>query len=131
MNLRKFTWSRKFWSVPGNYKSVLITLIIDSYPTRKYICVGDSGQSTSVNVIFINILFVAGEMDPEIYAKLYITYPQAIVHIFIRDVCWLPSCLPSCEERYNKAFEGVPKERWTVFKDPRGLETDVKKLISI
>ena len=131
MNLRKFSWSRKFFSVTDNYKLDTITLIIDSYPTRKYICVGDSGLSTIASVSSIAMLFVSGEVDPETYAKLYITYPGAIVHIFIRDVCTLPSCLPSCEERYKKAFEGVPKERWTVFKDPTGIENDVKKLISI
>ncbi len=72
-----------------------------------------------------------GELDPEIYSKLYTKYPQSISHIFIRDVCYLPVCLPTCEERYKKAFEDVPKERWTVFKDPKEIETDVKKLISV
>jgi phosphatidate phosphatase APP1 len=89
-----------------------ISEFIDTYPLRKYICVGDSG-----------------ELDPEIYSKLFIKYPQSIAHIFIRDVCKSPTCPPTCEERYTKAFENVPKERWTIFKDPKEIETDVKKLL--
>lgn len=114
MNLRRFSWSLEFFHPADTYKIEMISKIIDSYPLRKYIFVGDSG-----------------ELDPEIYSKLYVKYPQAIAHIFIRDVCHTPTCLPTCEERYAKAFDGVPKERWTVFKDPTKLEADVNKLLSV
>lgn len=114
MNLRKFSWSLKFFHATDTYKLETIGEIIESYPKRKYICVGDSG-----------------ELDPEIYAKLYIKYPGTILHIFIRDVCPLGVCLPTCPDRFAKAFEGVPKERWTVFKDARDLESDVNKLKSV
>jgi phosphatidate phosphatase APP1 len=43
MNLRKFAWSLKFLKPPETYKIEIITQIINSYPLRKYICVGDSG----------------------------------------------------------------------------------------
>ncbi len=112
MNLRKFSWNLKFFSPADTYKIETISELIDAYPLRKYICVGDSG-----------------ELDPEIYSKLYAKYPQSIVHIFIRDVCNSPTCSPACEERYKKVFEDVPKERWTVFKDPKEIETDVNKLL--
>ena len=50
MNLRKFTWSLKFFKPPDTYKIEIITEIINAYPSRKYICVGDSGNvSTSEN----------------------------------------------------------------------------------
>jgi len=43
VNLRKFAWSLKFLKPPPSYKIETITQIINSYPLRKYICVGDSG----------------------------------------------------------------------------------------
>jgi phosphatidate phosphatase APP1 len=73
------------------------------YPTRKYICVGDSG-----------------ELDPEIYSKLFVIYPQNIAHIFIRDICGVGAeCLSTCQER------------WTVFKDPKDVQTNIQELITI
>ncbi len=44
MNLRKFAWSLKFLKPPEKYKIDTITQIINAYPLRKYICVGDSGM---------------------------------------------------------------------------------------
>jgi phosphatidate phosphatase APP1 len=114
MNLRKFTWSLKFLKPPDTYKIEIITQIINSYPARKYICVGDSG-----------------ELDPEIYSKLFIIYPHNIAHIFIRDICALSECLPTCQERYEKAFKDVPRERWTVFKDPNHVQTNIQELIGM
>ncbi|CAF0939602.1 unnamed protein product [Rotaria sp. Silwood1] len=114
MNLRKFTWGLKFFKPADTYKIETISEMIDAYPLRKYICVGDSG-----------------ELDPEIYSKLYTKYPQSIVHIFIRDICRTPICLSTCEERYKKAFENIPKERWTIFKHSSEIETDINKLLSV
>lgn len=114
MNLRKFSWSLKFLKLPDTYKIEIITQIINSYPLRKYICVGDSG-----------------ELDPEVYSKLYTQYPYNIAHIFIRDICNPSECLPICQERYRKVFKDVPKDRWTIFKDPKYIETNIEKLISI
>ncbi|CAF0991090.1 unnamed protein product [Adineta steineri] len=113
MNLRKFAWSLKFLKAPDEYKIETITPIIRAYPERKYILVGDSG-----------------ELDPEIYSKLYSTFPQNIAHIFIRDICRTPECLLTCHERYIKTFENVPHERYTIFKDPKEIETSIEKLIS-
>ncbi len=74
--------------------------------------------------------FFSGEIDPETYSKLYTIYPQNIAHIFIRDICQLPECLPTCHERYKKAFKDVPKGRWTVFKDPKEIQTNIEHLIA-
>ena len=74
-------------------------------------------------------LHSVGELDPEIYSKLYALYPENLVHIFIRDICSATECLPACQERYQKVFEEVPKQRWTVFKDPKDIERNVEKLI--
>ncbi|CAF3393817.1 unnamed protein product [Rotaria socialis] len=68
LNLRKFDWNLKFFYTIGTHKMKTISEIISAYPSRKYIFVGDSG-----------------ELDPEIYAKLYANYSQSIAHIYIRD----------------------------------------------
>ncbi|KAI8344007.1 hypothetical protein BC941DRAFT_2501 [Chlamydoabsidia padenii] len=54
---------------PGQHKLDTITTILEDFPQRKFILVGDSG-----------------EIDPEIYAKIYHRYPSQIVKIFIHDV---------------------------------------------
>jgi phosphatidate phosphatase APP1 len=43
MNLRRFSWSLKFLHPADTYKIETISEMIDAYPLRKYICVGDSG----------------------------------------------------------------------------------------
>ncbi|CAF1198008.1 unnamed protein product [Rotaria sordida] len=113
VNLRKYETLLKFLKLPHTYKKDIITQIIRAYPFRKYICVGDSG-----------------ELDPEMYAELYDTFPQCIAHIFIRDACQTSECLPKCQERYMKTFQDVPKQKWTVFKDPKTIETNVQKIIA-
>ncbi|CAF4845665.1 unnamed protein product [Rotaria socialis] len=114
LNLRKFDWNLKFFYTIGTHKMKTISEIISAYPSRKYIFVGDSG-----------------ELDPEIYAKLYANYSQSIAHIYIRDICQTSPCLPICEERYRKAFEFVPKHIWSIFKHPQEIDTDINKLVSI
>ncbi|CAF3878157.1 unnamed protein product, partial [Rotaria sp. Silwood1] len=56
--------------------------------------------------------------------------PENIAHIFIRDTCRTPECLPTCQERYIKAFKDIPKHRWTVFKDPKEIETNLDNIIN-
>ncbi|CAF2402093.1 unnamed protein product [Rotaria sp. Silwood2] len=112
INLRKFEWSLQFLNPTEKYKIEIITQIINAYPLRIYICVGDSG-----------------EFDPEIYSELYKKFPQNIAHIFIRDICQTPECLSTCQERYVKAFKDVSKQRWTVFKDPKKIETNIEKIL--
>ncbi|KAI8332821.1 hypothetical protein BC941DRAFT_435419 [Chlamydoabsidia padenii] len=54
---------------PGKHKWDTITTILEDFPQRKFILIGDSG-----------------EIDPEIYSKIYHRYPHQIVKIFIHDV---------------------------------------------
>ena len=131
MNLRKFSWSLAFFKPADTYKIETITPIILAYPARKYICVGDSGwfRDDTLSLSHTSLLRCLGELDPEIYSKLYALYPTNISHIFIRDICSTPECLLVCQERYRKIFEDVPKSRWTVFKDPKEIETNIEKLI--
>lgn len=74
--------------------------ILDAFPGRTFILVGDSG-----------------EKDPEVYGALYRNRPQQIRHIYIRNV----TDETLADDRFQQAFDGVPKARRTLFEDPATL----------
>ena len=80
----------KFFEDPFEYKLQQIEPIIQSFPKRKFVLIGDSG-----------------EKDPEIYKELFMKYPDQIEKIWIRNVNG------ATEER----MEGVDKEKWRYFND--------------
>jgi len=88
------------FSSPEHYKPKVIEPFLQDFPQRRFILVGDSG-----------------EKDPEIYGALARKHPQQIRHIFIRNVTGEDADAP----RYRKAFEGVPRESWKVFKEASEL----------
>ncbi|CAK7234782.1 hypothetical protein SBRCBS47491_009066 [Sporothrix bragantina] len=74
-------------------------------PNTTFVCVGDSTQS-----------------DPEAYGEIYRTYPGWVGLIMIRkvtDIAALGMAEKNEPERFEKAFEGVPKSVWHVFEDPK------------
>ena len=83
------------FSDPEAYKRRTIEPILKSFPGRKFVLVGDSG-----------------EKDPEVYGALARDHRAQIVRIFIRDV----TGEPADGERYRTAFQAVGKERWRVFR---------------
>ncbi|WCJ60251.1 App1 family protein [Fontisphaera persica] len=72
---------------PQNYKLDTISAILQRWPHRRYILVGDTG-----------------ERDPEVYGALARQYPEQIRWIFLRDV----TSHPRDAERYRAALEGLP-----------------------
>ncbi|KAI8067780.1 hypothetical protein BC940DRAFT_226246, partial [Gongronella butleri] len=54
---------------PGQHKYEAITSIIKDFPHRKFVLIGDSG-----------------EIDAELYARIYHEFPDQIAKIFIHDV---------------------------------------------
>ena len=91
---------------PGEHKNSVIEPMLERFPKRKFILVGDSG-----------------EKDPEIYGALARKHPSQIQQIFIREV-------PDSEtspERYQKAFEQLPSSLWKVFINPSEIEFGIKK----
>ncbi len=82
------------------YKSKVIEGILADFPERGFILVGDSG-----------------EQDPEIYGALARRHPGQIVRILIRDVDGSTKAHP----RFQAAFQGIPGDRWRVFRDPEEL----------
>lgn len=82
------------------YKLSNISILLQRFPKREFILVGD-----------------AGERDPEIYGEIARQFPTQVKHIFIRR---LRSELTS-PDRYQTAFRNVDADRWTLFSDPKAL----------
>lgn len=75
------------------------------FPQRKILCIGDSTQS-----------------DPEAYAEMYRKYRGWIHAILIRKVTYVAHMeQKNSDERFEKAFEGIPRDIWRVFESPGEL----------
>ncbi|OTA90092.1 hypothetical protein M434DRAFT_23121 [Hypoxylon sp. CO27-5] len=87
-----------------NYKVDRMKKIYSWLPKRKMICIGDSTQS-----------------DPEAYGDIYRVYPGWVKVILIRkveDIAAIGIEAKNEPERFEKAFQGVPRDVWHVFSDP-------------
>ena len=82
---------------PDQFKKSAIEPIVERFPDRKFVLVGDSG-----------------ERDPEIYGELARKYPNKIVSILIRKT----TSDPADAGRYHEAFRDLPPEHWRVFSNP-------------
>lgn len=107
----KGTWALKRLSVKDekllddkhradSVKKPHIETLIRTFPRRRFILIGDSGQR-----------------DPEIYGDLARKYPQQIGLILIRHV----SEGQVDDPRFPEAFKDLPANRWRVFRDPKEL----------
>jgi len=103
-HLKEWRWKdRSFFSLfdsPEKSKPAVIEALLEAYPDRKFIFVGDSG-----------------EKDPEIYGALAAKHPRQVIRIYIRNV----TQEPAEGERFTKAFQDVPKGNWKVFTKPEEL----------
>ncbi len=101
-HLKKFRWKdESFLSLfesPEDYKLAVIEPLLQQYPRRQFVLVGDGG-----------------ERDPEIYATLARRYPQQVARIVIRDVGDGSS---DWQERYQRVFQSLPPGLWRVFRAP-------------
>jgi len=102
LRLKHFRWmDRSFfslWQNPQKYKRPLLEEIFQSFPKRKLILVGDTG-----------------EKDPETYGALARAHPNQIERILIHDIG------DRHPGRFEKAFRNVPQTQWKVFFDPSEL----------
>lgn len=82
-------------------KVPIIKELIQRFPKRKFILVGDSG-----------------EHDPEVYGIIGREFPGNLLHIFIRDVT------PEVDKtvRFQEAFKGIPENKWSLFTDAAELK---------
>jgi phosphatidate phosphatase APP1 len=81
-------------------KPVEIEAILATYPGRKFVLVGDSG-----------------EQDPEVYAQLLRKHPHQILQVLIRNV----TDETADNERFSTVFESIEPDRWVLFDDPQSL----------
>jgi hypothetical protein len=91
---------RELFTDQFEYKISKIEPLLQSFPERRFILVGDSG-----------------EKDPEAYAELARRFPNQIARIYIRDV----TNESATAMRYRQAFHNVPPEKWRLFKDAAEL----------
>ncbi|MES2793948.1 MAG: phosphatase domain-containing protein [Planctomycetota bacterium] len=84
-------------------KARSITALLQQYPQRKFVLIGDSG-----------------ERDPEIYGAATRRFPNQIARIFIRDI----SNQGSHSRRLRKAFQGAAANRWRLYKDAEELRDE-------
>lgn len=88
-------------------KARSIRALLQQYPQRKFILIGDSG-----------------ERDPEIYGNVARRFPHQIERIFIRDI----TGHGMDDRRYVRAFRGAPANRWRVYQHAEELQDeDIQK----
>lgn len=86
--------------VQEEHKRRVIEQLLEFYPKRQFVLIGDSG-----------------ERDPEIYGDIARSAPTRIRRIAIRDVT---SERADCT-RYAEAFRSIPQERWQILDDAASL----------
>jgi len=91
----------------SNHKYDMISNIMRTFPERKFVLVGDSG-----------------EKDPVIYAKVAHESPKQVEKVYIRRV---EGDLRN-DTHWEKVFEGIPSGKWCVFTDHELVRKDVEKL---
>jgi hypothetical protein len=85
---------------PEKTKPPVIERIVTTWPMRRFILVGDSG-----------------EKDPEVYGRIARAHPDQVLHVFIRRV----DGSDLSDDRFQRAFADMPGDRWTLFDDPAKL----------
>ncbi|CAK7241274.1 MAG: hypothetical protein STHCBS139747_002734 [Sporothrix thermara] len=86
-------------------------------PHMTFVCVGDSTQS-----------------DPEAYGEICRTFPGWVGLVLIRkvtDIAALGMAEKNEPERFEKAFEGVPRTVWHVFEDPQECYALVQQAVGV
>jgi len=96
--LKLFRWKdQTFFDLfrsPEHYKMSAVKPLLERFPNRKFVLVGDSG-----------------EKDPEIYAALAREFPNQVSNIFIRNT----TGEAKDSARYRTAFSGLSTNRWQIF----------------
>ncbi|MCX7395479.1 MAG: DUF2183 domain-containing protein [Planctomycetales bacterium] len=89
------------------HKSAAIEPILDDFPQRRFVLIGDSG-----------------EQDAEIYSAFLRQRPQQIAGIFIRAI----RGETRDAEKFRAAFAGLDPRRWTIYHQPAEIHDAVVQL---
>jgi hypothetical protein len=107
--LKSFRWKdHTFFDLfksPEQYKLKTIEPLIERFPDRRFVLVGDSG-----------------EKDPETYGILARKYTNRIAQIFIRNI----NGETGDSSRYLSAFNGVNTNVWHLFASPSELPNQLR-----
>ncbi len=85
------------FDAPEESKIPTISKLLESYPQRQFILVGDSG-----------------ERDPEIYATIAQRYPNQIKRIYIHNI-------NNDAQRLQDVFKNLSADRWLAFRDAKQI----------
>ncbi len=89
---------------PYEKKQASLVRLVNSFPKRRFVLVGDSGQA-----------------DPEVYGDLACVHPSQVRAVYIRAV----EGSDLSEERLNRAFRCLDKERGRLFRDSVEIQISV------
>lgn len=89
-----------FLSSAEEFKVATLSVLLQRFPERRFILVGDSG-----------------EKDPEVYGTVARRYPEQVAAIYIRNVTGETADGP----RMQSAFATISADHWLLFSDPREL----------
>ncbi|OYW22612.1 MAG: hypothetical protein B7Z55_04435 [Planctomycetales bacterium 12-60-4] len=95
-------------SLQRPHKTAAIEPILNSFPDRKFILIGD-----------------AGEQDPEIYAHFLRERPMQVLHVFIRAVRGIDVDLP----RLQQTFTDVPLLSWSAYESAEEIHQPLLRLV--
>lgn len=88
-------------------KPIAIRSIMQRYPNRKFILVGDSG-----------------EQDAQAYAQIASEFPEQVIKIYIRNV----HADKTLNKRYESIFKGLNRRKWSTFIYPSQIKLNIEKL---
>ena len=88
-------------------KPIAIKEIMQRYPKRKFVLVGDSG-----------------EQDAQAYAQIAREFPKQVKKIYIRNV----HADQTLNKQYETIFKGLNRRLWSTFTKPSQIKMDLSKL---
>jgi hypothetical protein len=104
-HLKTLQWRNRSLLAMGRRKQAAklqaITGLLERFPKRRFVLVGDSGQ-----------------LDPEVYGQIARRFPVQVAAIFIRNV----STGAGLSRRLGEAFTGVPRTSWRLYQEAAELE---------
>lgn len=111
-HLKRFRFreaARKLRKSPQKaYKRTTIEPILDAFPQRRFVLIGDSG-----------------EQDAEIYGSFLRERPHQIIGVFIRAIRAETRDVP----RIQQAFAGADPDKWVLYVDPNEIRERVSELV--
>jgi phosphatidate phosphatase APP1 len=96
VSLKSSLWHKLFdANTPSSHKLETISALIDDFPERQFVLIGDTG-----------------EFDPEIYAQVATRFPQQVSKIWLHEV---QPDQASSTLKIEQIMQDVPRDKWQLF----------------